>query len=187
MDTLITQKEYMNGEYTHDQYYGQFVTRPLIEAVKRLIGEDKLKNSICPHFNDVNYIKGSRWIWDNLDARSYIDTKKWALSGMGVAANNTYVEEVTGRYGWSPSNNTCILKAAARVARQELAEPKQGREIKVTYRPLSDSSGSQCFETKANGTVDGIIDYYYADRGIFNIGKNGEDYLVKIVSIEFKN
>lgn len=187
LNTLITQKEYMNGEYTHNQYYGQFVTRALVDAVKSLVGEDKIKNSICPHFNDISYGRRDEWVWDNIDARRYIDTKKWALSGQGVAADNSYVEAVTGRYGWSPSNNTCILKAAARVIRRELADPKQGREIKVTYRPIDSSCGSQCFETKANGTIDGILDYYYADRGILNIGKNGEDYLVKIINIEFKN
>ena len=125
LSTLITKKEYMSGEYTHDQYYEQFITQGLINAVKSLVGEDKIKNSTCPHLNDISYTSGGAWIWDRLDVRKYIDTKKWALSGQGVAADNSYVESVTGRYGWSPSNNTCILKAAAKVVRKELAEPKR--------------------------------------------------------------
>ncbi len=186
LNTLITHKEYMNGEFSHEQYYKQFVTDGLIAAVKSLIGADKIKNSTCPHFNDISYGRRDAWLWDGIDAHRYIDTKKWALSGMGVAPDNTYVEERTGRFGWSPSNNTCIAKAAARIIRRELAEPVQGRSITVKYRPIDESSGCQSFDTFVNGTVDGILDYYYQDRGILNIGKNGNDFMVKIIDIEFK-
>jgi hypothetical protein len=58
---MITRKQYMNNEYSHEEYYGQFLTPGLIEAVGRRIGVERIKKSTDPHFNDITLTA-----WDHL-------------------------------------------------------------------------------------------------------------------------
>jgi len=58
---MKTRRDYMDGKATFSEYYAQFITPSLIEAVKGEIGIDKVKASKDPHLNDIALSK-----WDNL-------------------------------------------------------------------------------------------------------------------------
>ena len=58
---MFTRKQYLNGECTHRQYYGQFVNAGTKARVLSGIGLEALKKSTDPHFNDIPLNK-----WDNL-------------------------------------------------------------------------------------------------------------------------
>ncbi len=50
---MITRKQYTNGEATHREYYGQFVTDEIRANVLKYIGKRAIKTSIDEHFNDI--------------------------------------------------------------------------------------------------------------------------------------
>ena len=52
-EEMLTRKQYLDGECTHREYYGQFVTDRIKQTVARHIGLDKLKESTDEHFNDI--------------------------------------------------------------------------------------------------------------------------------------
>ena len=56
-----TREQYLNNECSHHDYYKQFVTKGIIDYVKRAIGKDKILNSKDEHFNDIPLR-----LWDNL-------------------------------------------------------------------------------------------------------------------------
>jgi len=49
----MTRKEYMEGKISHEEYYGQFTNKEFSKRVARIIGEEKLRTSTDPHFNDI--------------------------------------------------------------------------------------------------------------------------------------
>jgi hypothetical protein len=51
----------MDGKTTFSEYYAQFITPELVEAVKNKIGIDKVKASKDPHLNDIPLTK-----WDSI-------------------------------------------------------------------------------------------------------------------------
>lgn len=50
---VITRKQMMNKEATHDEYMRQFVTPETIAFIERNIGRDKIIASTDPSFNDI--------------------------------------------------------------------------------------------------------------------------------------
>ncbi len=58
---MKTRRDYIDGKATFSEYYAQFITPELVEAVKAKIGIDKVKVSQDPHLNDIPLYK-----WDNL-------------------------------------------------------------------------------------------------------------------------
>lgn len=56
---MITRKQYMNKEYTFDEYYLQFVDSGVIARVSAIIGKDRVAKSRDPAFNDI-----SMNLWD---------------------------------------------------------------------------------------------------------------------------
>ena len=58
---MVTRNQYLNGECTDRQYYGQFVNAGTKARVLSGIGLAALKKSTDPHFNDIPLNK-----WDNL-------------------------------------------------------------------------------------------------------------------------
>ena len=58
---MITRKEYLDGKYTHRQYYTQFVNDNVKLMVLDKIGLDMIINSKDEHFNDIPIT-----IWDNI-------------------------------------------------------------------------------------------------------------------------
>jgi len=61
MEYELTRKDYLDGKCTHDEYYGQFVTKPLILVVAKMIGAGNIAASTDLHFNDIPLVR-----WDNL-------------------------------------------------------------------------------------------------------------------------
>lgn len=50
---MILRSDYMNKKFTHDEYYGQFVTKNIVDYVGCVIGEERIKRSMHPHFSDI--------------------------------------------------------------------------------------------------------------------------------------
>ena len=175
----LTRKEYLDNNCSHNQYYKQFVTPEIINYVGSTIGRERIAKSLCQNFNDVPLE-----LWDSLTVKHFVDKKLWSLAGNGVNSDSRYVEEYTGKFSWSKSDNVCIAKAAARVIRSELGESKC-REITVEYRPLKDCSGLRSLDTSINGNIEDILDYYLG--GFFIKLLNGEEVRCKVIGVEFHN
>jgi hypothetical protein len=58
---MKTRRDYIDGKATFSEYYQQFTTPALIEAVTRKIGIDRVKASKDPHLNDIPLAK-----WDSI-------------------------------------------------------------------------------------------------------------------------
>jgi len=58
---MYTRKDYLNGLCTHKQYYAQFVTPQVRNAVLTRIGRERLVASDDEHLNDI-----SLQTWDSL-------------------------------------------------------------------------------------------------------------------------
>lgn len=102
---MRTREQYMKGQCTHEEYYDQFVTGWIVDAVKRSIGFERIGTSCDPHFNDIPLNQ-----WDNL-YRTIADQSERALRSAGD--------------GLSLAGSVCIAKAAARRIRLEYAKEKE--------------------------------------------------------------
>ncbi len=101
---MITRKQYMNKEASHHDYYIQFATDETRRLVVRHIGEDRIKKSICEHFNDIPLA-----YWDTLNEALKLTIRqrqKGAAEGFKP-----------GTFGWSLSDAVCIAKAVANEVR----------------------------------------------------------------------
>lgn len=98
MSKLITRKQYLAGEFTHKEYYGQFLElcRGTLLASIPL---STLKHSTCVHLNDIALKR-----WDRL----YVD----AALGRALTAANESI-------GYSLSDKVCAYKTAAAIIREE--------------------------------------------------------------------
>lgn len=103
---MKTRKQYLDGECTHEEYYGQFVTREIRQLVSRTFTVPRLVASPDPHFNDITLRR-----WDAL-AGSLGKPTEAALRDRG---------------DWlSLAGAVCILKEAAR---QVVEAHVQKREV----------------------------------------------------------
>lgn len=106
---MFNRKDYLEKRCTHDEYYSQFVTRRLIYYVKKYIGDDRIKKSTDPYFNDIPLS-----IWDAMSSvASLINTKLWKQ-----CENVTYGEEYKNNFLWSKASQVCIAKQAARIIKE---------------------------------------------------------------------
>lgn len=94
----------------HHQYYKQFVTPSIIQAVVPSLGR-ALKQSTDPHYNDISL-------------------KSWDLIAKGFTRHVCAVNKrLNGSYSWSPAIGVCMLKAAAREwLKQEAEKDAAARE-----------------------------------------------------------
>jgi hypothetical protein len=107
-----TRVQYMAKECTHDQYYGQFVTRGVTSLVLSVIGEHRIINSKDKYFNDIPLHE-----WDALKdfVRMSINTKKFMrLTWPDYSGPNVVY--------WSTSDAVCIAKQVARMVREEVQQ-----------------------------------------------------------------
>jgi len=58
---MMTRKQYMDGDVSHEDYYSQFVTPAITAIVKERIGVERIERSTDPHLNDIPLSK-----WDAL-------------------------------------------------------------------------------------------------------------------------
>lgn len=92
---MYTRKQRIMDECTHREYWGQYVTESIKEAVASAMTLDRLVASTDPHLNDIGLRR-----WDNLSWLTDTHVMREVLAERGD--------------GWSWSTNTCILKEAAR-------------------------------------------------------------------------
>lgn len=88
----FNRQDYIDGKCSHDEYYAQFVTKPLIFLVEAAFGRE-IRDSTDPYFNDILKER-----WDKL-------TKLMLESLPPLAKANGG--------GISLSDKVCVLKAAA--------------------------------------------------------------------------
>ena len=98
---MFTCDDYMRHRCTHREFYRQFVTPAIIAGVKWLIGEDRLLDSVDPHFNDIPLRR-----WDKLGdvLMSTLSPTRDHLLGVARATGENL----------SRATVVCILKEAAR-------------------------------------------------------------------------
>lgn len=104
---MITRKQYMDGEYSHHEYYSQFVTEQTKQFILRSLSVDDIRKAIesgDKHLNDIkipynNMGRGGRWWWDDAPINSRLVKE----SGENL----------------SPSTYTCTAKAAAKILANE--------------------------------------------------------------------
>lgn len=58
---MITRKQYMNGDFTHAEYYSQFISDAIIARVLLRIGADMINDSTDEHMNDIPI-----HLWDSI-------------------------------------------------------------------------------------------------------------------------
>lgn len=102
----MNRKQYLDGECSHDEYYGQFVTPGLISYVVSRIGANRIKASTDEHMNDITLAS-----WDRLTGVSgLIDASLFK-----ACDNVTYAPEYADKFLWSLSDQVCIAKRAAKM------------------------------------------------------------------------
>ena len=104
---MFNRLQYLNGECSHDVYYSQFVNSATIAIVKNTLGE-KIKQSKDEHFNDIPLI-----LWDKINLAGILYS--FDKGAFKQCNNVTYRESDRHLFIWSKSDNVCILKAAARI------------------------------------------------------------------------
>lgn len=92
---MISRSDYKSGKATHNEYYGQFVTKGVLGLVKDRIGEDRIKASEDPHFNDIPLAE-----WDRLPLWSHLAS---------------VIREANGNINPSLAEKNSVMKAAARM------------------------------------------------------------------------
>ena len=92
---MITRKQYMAGEATHQEYYDPFVTEAVVASVKNRFGK-ALLTSRDPYFNDIPL---TQWDQIAMQLRPVLDRR---------------ISEANGSGGVSLSDLVCTVKAAAR-------------------------------------------------------------------------
>ena len=98
---MITRKEYLSGEASHNAYHRQFVTPGIKKMVETSIGKERIRKSVDPNFNDI-------------------PLKEWdTLSNFLGPSTNTKLKEC-GDY-LTLSTAVCILKEAARQLKEGVA------------------------------------------------------------------
>ena len=93
---MNTRQMLLNGECTHREYYSQFVTPSIIDAVKKYIGVDRINKSMNPHLNNIRLGE-----WDSLVSYVHADFK-------------FYGDSIT------LSGCVCVLKEAAKQIKEGL-------------------------------------------------------------------
>lgn len=53
LPNVIKRSEYMDGKYSFNEYYRQFVTPEILDRVSKAIGVDRIKASTDEHLNDI--------------------------------------------------------------------------------------------------------------------------------------
>jgi hypothetical protein len=93
---MFTYEQYKNNDCTFDDFYGQFVTKNIIDWVDNAIGS-RIRSSTDPSFNDIDLR-----FWDSLSPIVIIGPKSKELGLWDCLASRV-----------------CILKQAARIIKEE--------------------------------------------------------------------
>ena len=96
---MITRKQYMNREFTHEEYYSQFVTDGILNLVGKI--QSKIDASEDENFNDIPLV-----IWDQMS------------KAFGYYSDVIRAISKTTAGGVSLSDKVCVLKQAARIIKK---------------------------------------------------------------------
>ena len=102
---MHTRKDYLDQKCTHREYWAQFVTPGMRGMVQHRMDMKRLQSSTNEYFSDVTTLRD----WDVMKDATFrmLDQKAWR--------DIQYPEYTDPRsIGWSLSDNTCLLKEAAR-------------------------------------------------------------------------
>jgi hypothetical protein len=110
---VIKRSEYIEGDVTHEEYYGQFVNDLVVNTVHAYIGEEKLLASKDPHLNDIPLED-----WDMLPI--VWDYKFLAETGETYRPQETHLG--TQYFGPCKAFKVCVAKEAARRIIQQAKE-----------------------------------------------------------------
>ena len=105
---MITRRQYMDREFTFQEYYGQFSSVHVVAAVVAHIGPERLLKSTDEHLNDIPL---SLW-----------DRAPWFGMANKVAEANQSTQAKGSALAVSLSDKGCALKAAARKWIEENSE-----------------------------------------------------------------
>lgn len=97
---MFTRADYMQNRCTHREYYVQFVSDGICNLVRLHIGEERIKSSTDPHFNDIPLR-----LWDSLD---------YSMRAMCASKLRE-----AGSAGMSLFDTVCIAKEAAQQIREK--------------------------------------------------------------------
>lgn len=111
---FLTRHWYMNcakdvsGAERHRKYYAQFVTPSVLAAVKGHFGKTQWALMAKAYAEGDSYLNESSKLhqWDKCDIRYLVGR---------LVTECAYVDAPKGTFYWSPSENTCITKEAARM------------------------------------------------------------------------
>lgn len=113
--------KHLTGYERHVIFYGQFADK-VAPFVKSAFSEAEWQMIVDAkdhrHFNDIFEIRR----WDRIDVRQIVG---------GLYSDCCYVNRPKGRFYWSPSDNTCIVKAAVRYLLEQ--EGKLKDDTKTTF------------------------------------------------------
>lgn len=104
---MYSRKQYLNGECSHREYYGQFVNNGIKEDVVSHFGIERIKNSQDEYFNDIPLGQ-----WDSLVGFKFIGStlvNKPTHIGLSLAEKLKETGE-----GVSCAGLVCIYKEAAK-------------------------------------------------------------------------
>jgi len=103
---MIKRKEYIDGKFSHREYYSQFITSKMVEQVKNKIGIDRIKSSKDEHFNDIPLKE-----WDMLSGHYFIGSKMVGTPRV----SHEFAELCKQADEWTSSATlTCTYKEIAR-------------------------------------------------------------------------
>jgi len=97
---MKTRKQYMDKEITHEEYYRQFVTHPMVDTISREFSTAQLK-AAGEHLNGI-----ALQTWDRI-AHRY---EPFIRSKMKEAGDC-----------WSMAGGVCVVKQAARMTMEKVA------------------------------------------------------------------
>lgn len=108
-----TRAQYMSGEVTHQQYYGQFVSDVTIKIVAQAFGGDALRAAFAEDqaFNTLELRR-----WDSLT--------EWIKHEMSQLLRDA------GDF-WTLANGVCVLKQAARMYVESSAEAAEKGKFRI--------------------------------------------------------
>ncbi|QNJ57487.1 hypothetical protein [Pseudomonas phage PlaquesPlease] len=98
----------LTGAERHRIYYAQFVTPSVLEAVKRNFGPSQWAMMAKSYADGDKYLNDCTRLvqWDRCDVRYLVGR---------LVTECAYIDPPKGTFYWSPSENTCITKEAARI------------------------------------------------------------------------
>lgn len=107
----------------HHAYFIQFATDATRALVKRAIGEQRIKDSRDPHFNDIPLRE-----WDMIN-----DSVRESCNRRAKIAANEFPNSDNTKFYWSVSDGTGIAKAVAREIRGAQTKGKLKEKTGVTF------------------------------------------------------